>query len=141
MDVKILETDELKNEMECQINSVLPDLSLNNINFSIGTDNSPEGIYIYMQNDMYHYVITEKGKVCIHRQINTEEEVLWIILNEILFQVALDYAIQNRIPGKDFRRKLFEKEIELFSKFGVNFGRRKDEEINEILKRRPYNDK
>lgn len=90
---------------------------------------------------MYHYVITEKGKVCIHRQINTEEEVLWIILNEILFQVALDYAIQNRIPGKDFRRKLFEKEIELFSKFGVNFGRRKDEEINEILKRRPYNDK
>ena len=102
MEVKILETDELKNEMECQINSVLPDLSLNNINFSIGTDNSPEGIYIYMQNDMYHYVITEKGKVGIHRQINTEEEVLWIILNEILFQVALDYAIQNRIPGKDF---------------------------------------
>ena len=29
MEVKILETDELKNEMECQINSVLPDLSLN----------------------------------------------------------------------------------------------------------------
>ena len=34
MEVKILETDELKNEMECQINSVLPDLSLNNSNFA-----------------------------------------------------------------------------------------------------------
>ena len=128
--------------MECQINSVLPDLSLNNINFSIGTDNSPEGIYIYMQNDMYHYVITEEGKIRIHRQTDNQEEVFWILLNEILFQVASDYATQNRIPRKDFGRKFFEKEIiELFSKFGVNFGRRKDEEINEILKRRPYNDK
>lgn len=125
--------------MEFQINSVLPDLSLNKINFSVGTDNSPEGIYTH--NSMYHYVITEKGKIRIHRQIDNEEEVLWILLNKILFQVASDYATQNRIPGKDFRRKLFVKEIELFSKFGVNFGRRKDEEINEILKRRPYNDK
>ena len=42
--------------MEFQINSVLPDLSLNKINFSVGTDNSPEGIYTH--NSMYHYVIT-----------------------------------------------------------------------------------
>ena len=42
--------------------------------------------------------------------------------------------------GKDFRRPLFEKEKKIFALFGEDFLKRKDEEINEILEKNPYND-
>ena len=44
------------------------------------------------------------------------------------------------VKGKDFRRALFAKEKEIFSLFGQDFQKRKDEEIEEILKKNPYND-
>lgn len=52
----------------------------------------------------------------------------------------MDFAICNREKGKDFRRALFAKEKEIFSMFGKDFEKRKNEEIEDILKRNPYND-
>ena len=48
--------------------------------------------------------------------------------------------MKHREPDKDFRRILFAKEIELYSKFGKEFEERKIAQINEILRKDPYHD-
>lgn len=65
---------------------------------------------------------------------------MWEVLEIVLFDMAMDYALKNREQGKDFRRLLFNKEIELFAKFGVEFKNKKVNEIKNILKESPYND-
>ena len=67
--------------------------------------------------------------------------MLWYVLEVVLFNVAMDYAIKNQKNGKDFRRILFAKEIELYSEFGEDFRVRKAEEINKILEINPYVDR
>ena len=52
----------------------------------------------------------------------------------------MKYAMNKQEKGKDFRRPLFEKEKKIFALFGEDFLKRKDEEINEILEKNPYND-
>jgi len=137
----MIETDKLEKKIKNLINSILPDLNLNKINFSVGTDNSPEGIYIFTQNDKYHYVYTEKGKIRTHKELENEDEILWNVLEAVIFDVAMDYAIKNKVQGKDFRRLLFTKEIELYSKFGDDFEKRKIKEINNILEKNHYCDR
>lgn len=138
---KMLTTDELERKIKKCIAEVLPNITLTQINFSVGTDTSPEGTYIYAQNDKYHVVFTEKGKIRTHKELDTEEETLWNVLDVILFDIAMEYAIRNQVQGQDFRRILFTKEIELYSQFGDNYKTRKIKEINEILQKNPYYDK
>lgn len=137
----MLETKELEKEIKGRIANVMPNLELKQIKFCVGTDSSPEGAYIYMENDKYYYVFTEKGKIREKKELVTEEDVLWYVLEVVLFNVAMDYAIKNRKKGEDFRRILFKKEIELYSRFGENFKMRKVEAINRILECNPYIDK
>lgn len=137
----MLETKELEKEIKDRIANVMPNLELKQIKFCVGTDSSPEGTYIYMENDKYYYVFTEKGKIREKKELVTEEDVLWYVLEVVLFNVAMDYAIKNRKKGEDFRRILFKKEIELYSRFGEIFKMRKVEAINKILECNPYIDK
>lgn len=50
------------------------------------------------------------------------------------------YHILFTEKEKDFRRALFKKELELCSLFGETFEKKKKKELEEILKRNPYND-
>ncbi|MBC8536433.1 Imm63 family immunity protein [Feifania hominis] len=136
----MLKTHQLEREIKNCIYDVLPGVNMERFKFSVGTDNSPEGIYIYSQDGAYHWIFTERGKVRDHKILNSEEDVLWYVLDEILFDIALDFAEKNMIKGEDFRRQLFKKEIELYSKFGDFFKKRKIAEIEKILKSDPYRD-
>lgn len=136
----MLSTFELEKVIREKINNVLPKEELEKINFSEGLDNSPEGIYVFTKNNKYHYVFTEKGKIREHKVLDNVAEILWNVLDTILFDISMDYAIKNREQGMDFRRLLFEKEVQLYAQFGQEFEQRKKLEIVEILKKNPYND-
>lgn len=66
--------------------------------------------------------------------------MLWNVVEIFSFDIAMEYAMNNREKGKDFRRALFKKELEIYSIFGEQFEKRKKNELDEILKRNPYND-
>lgn len=66
--------------------------------------------------------------------------MLWNVVEIFSFDIAMEYAMNNREKGKDFRRALFKKELEIYSLFGEQFEKRKKNELDEILKRNPYND-
>lgn len=112
-----------------------------NMHFCVDACNSPEGTYLYTQDDKYHYLIKEKGRIAKHVEFTSEDDLLYASLRAIICQIALDYTRENDLLGKDFRRVYFAKQIELYSKFSKEFGERKTAEIEEILREHPYHDK
>ena len=139
-DVKMLSTTELEKYIKKEILDRLGEVNWRDINFKEGNENGLEGTYIFNQNNEYHILYTEKGKVKEDSVTFEKEEVLWRIVEIISFDTAMKYAIENKEEGKDFRRALFKKEIEIYSLFGEKFEKKKRIEIEEILKKSPYND-
>jgi len=133
-------TQEIEKNIKQKIFRKIPNINLQTINFLEGSDSSPEGVYVFTENDKYIYLYTERGKIREKKAANDEAELLWIVLNTVLFEKAIEYASANRQEGKDFRRALFNKEIELFSLFGDEFKKRKIDEIESILSNNPYSD-
>ena len=159
----MLETKELEKVIKSRILSVFPDFEFEfseivksrilnvfpdydfelnkKINFRPRTNNEPGTVYIYAEDGKYHYIsIGDRGELT-HREFTSEDDVLYALLNSFIFQIALNYEMEHREPGKDFRRIYFAKQSELYSKFGKEFEERKTAQINEILREHPYHDK
>ncbi len=135
-----MDTSMLERKIKEIVNERMPDLDLSPIHFCEGGTKSPEGTYVYADHGKYYFMFTEKGKIKEQLELESEEEVLWNILDAMLFEIASFYASKNTARGTDFRRALFAKEIELHSKFSEKFEARKRKEIEGILKEHPYND-
>lgn len=136
----MLSTIELEKYIKKEIVDRFGEVKWGDINFKEGNKNSVEGTYAFNQNNEYHILYTEKGKVKEDKVTSEKEEVLCCIVEIISFDIAMEYAIENKEEGKDFRRALFKKEIEIYSLFGEKFEKKKRIEIEEILKKNPYND-
>lgn len=134
----MLTTKELEKQIKNEIRSNLGDVSYSNLFFKKGTSRSEEGTYIFNKNNEYHILYTQKGEISLDVVTCEEREVLWYVLNNISISIALQYAMQNRETGKDFRRALFKKKREIFALFGTDFEKRITDEIEDILKRYPY---
>ena len=141
----MLTTKDLEKYIKNKIYSTLPDLNVEkSLNFCVAPDKiCNEGKYVYAQYQKYHYVNIEieRSIITTHQEFSTEDDLLYALLCSILFPVVIHYAQENTPSGKDFRRSWFNKEIELFSKFGKEFKERKSAEIEEILREHPYHDK
>ena len=133
-------TIELKRYIINQIENKIGSVDWRKINFAEGNENSAEGTYIFSRDNVYHILFTEKGKVREDKITTDEKEVIRSVLDIVSFDIAMEFAISNREKNKDFRRKLFEKEVEIYSLFGETFEKSKKREIAEILKENPYKD-
>ena len=133
-------TIELKRYIINQIENKIGSVDWRKINFAEENENSAEGTYIFSRDNVYHILFTEKGKVREDKITTDEKEVIRSVLDIVSFDIAMEFAISNREKNKDFRRKLFEKEVEIYSLFGETFEKSKKREIEEILKENPYKD-
>ena len=133
-------TIELKRYIINQIENKIGSVDWRKINFAEGNENSAEGTYIFSRDNVYHILFTEKGKVREDKITTDEKEVIRSVLDIVSFDIAMEFAISNREKNKDFRRKLLEKEVEIYSLFGETFEKSKKREIEEILKENPYKD-
>ena len=85
-----MNTEQLEREIKVQVNKFFPELDWRQISFSEGTDNSPEETYIFSKDDNFHVMFTEKGKIRTHKEYDKVEDVLWDVLEIVLFDVAMD---------------------------------------------------
>lgn len=136
----MLSSEELKEYVYKEIQDKLGEITCSSLFFEEGTDNSIEGTYIFNKNNNYHILFTEKGKIRNDIVTNDEREVLWNALEIFSTNIIMEFAIKNREKGKDFRRALFAREKEIFALYGEDFFKRKNEEIEKILEKNPYND-
>ena len=127
----MLSTIELEQYIKREILNKLKNVNWEKINFKEGSDNSIEGTYIFCKNEKYHILFTEKGKVREDKTTLEKEEVLWNVVEIFSFDIAMEYAMNNREKGKDFRRALFKKELEIYSLFGEAFEKKKKKELED----------
>lgn len=133
-------TTELEKYVKNQIEEKLDNVDWKNIKFEEGSNNSVEGTYIFAKEKKYHILFAEKGRIREDKITTDEKVVITSVLDIISFDIAMNFAINNREKNKDFRRKLFEKEVEIYALFGEEFRNAKKREIDLILKENPFND-
>jgi hypothetical protein len=55
--------------------------------------------------------------------------------------MALEWELQHRIEGEDFRRQFFRKDIELMTLVSEDWARRKKEKYEKIIGEYPFDDR
>ena len=63
--------------------------------------------------DGLYYVVTERGEELQRRSTHEADELLYWLLQGVTFSLACDFELRHRVPGQDFRRILFTKQLEL----------------------------
>lgn len=100
-------------------------------------DGSP---HVEFANGTYYYVVTERGTEFERESFTDKDDLLYRLVADITFGMAVDHELRNRIGGQDFRRVMFGKRIELMERVGPEFGAKARQETAEILKENPYDD-
>ncbi len=96
--------------------------------------------HIEFIDNQFHYKVTERGNEYEHRITSDENEALYWLISDLVFALATDFELKNRVPGQDFRRRLFSKEIELIEMLRLDWGARKRREIEKLVLKNPYKD-
>jgi len=140
----ILKTNDLEKYIKNIINETLTKYSQPDINFSInfkkGCIGDMDGEYVYSSSIEYYYLFLERGNIENEKNTTDLFDIVYWSLQEYIFNLAMDYAQENRNPLSDFRRILFKKELEIWKSVGQNFYMRRKQEIDKLLIDNPYID-
>ncbi|CAJ0822247.1 Imm63 family immunity protein [Ralstonia flaminis] len=88
----------------------------------------------------YHYVVVERGAEVLRKSTSDLHELLYWVFDGVTFSMACAYELVHRVPGQDFRRLMFSKQVELLASIDPEMGRRGSEEIAETLRNAPFSD-
>ena len=90
---------------------------LNNICFGYGDGQYEPGNYVYEENGLYYYVgVGDRGGIEKKIESKNVDDVLYEIYKGITFSEAMKYSMIHRENGKDFRRILFARQLEILRK-------------------------
>ena len=95
-------------------------------------------LHIEIDDQGYHYVVSERGTEYKRKTTRNFHTLLYWIFKDIVFEMASDFELNHRKPEEDFRRILFNKDLELFEKLDRQWYMWEKEDIDNILKENPY---
>ncbi|MBV9791279.1 MAG: hypothetical protein JOZ51_23995 [Chloroflexi bacterium] len=103
---------------------------------------SRDGGYPHVEVDAthYHYVVVERGRELKRKTTTALDELLYWIFADVTHTMAFSYELKHRLKDQDPRRRAFAKQIELLGIISPAMAARRASEIEEILKRNPYDD-
>lgn len=104
---------------------------------TIGDKLADPVIKVEIHGNEYHYVVVERG---IERQrvvTNDPFEIIYTFIKKAALSVASKYAATNKAPEQNFRRLMFQHQLELLGRLGPEWEARLQKEIDEILSRYP----
>ena len=108
--------------------------------FAKTTPNGVPGDFCYSDGNYYYYGgVGDRGEVTIEKTNSLFEVTYWIFKFQTSV-IAFDYEKKHRVKGKDCRRIAFHKQLELMGKIGKCYRQKAEIEINEILKKAPFQD-
>lgn len=108
------------------------------LKFKKNIEKGEDGVYVFADIQGYHYVISERGCELTHKITDDVFEICFWVISPVSGSMAFEYACKNRKSLSDSRQVAFEKQLEYLSALGVNFRKRGEIEIDEILKAYPY---
>lgn len=98
------------------------------------------GPHIELHGNTFAYVITERGSEYERRETRDPDEVLYWLVSDTTREIAQRFELAHRVAGKDSRRLLFSKHIQLLENIRIDWANQKREEYERILLKYPYND-
>lgn len=115
--------------------------TINNIHFYVGNGHCEPGIYLYEESDKYYYLeVGDRGGINAEIKTPNLEYILYKIYSNVTFNIAIKFAMENAQKGKDWRRILFAKQLEMLRCIGEIYYKKRFEEIEMILSKDPYED-
>jgi Immunity protein 63 len=97
--------------------------------------------HIEIIGQIYYYVVAERGMENNRKKTTEIEELLHWIFKGVTFSMACDYEVAHRIEGQDFRRLLFQKQIEFLNILDSGWATQMKKEKEQILEKHPFVDK
>lgn len=112
-----------------------------NLFFCESNDNYLPGMYVYEDKKGYHIDhVGDRGSVVDKKIYESIEDLYFQLCWEKVTSISIKYASNNREQGKDWRRIMFKKRLELLKLININYYQRGMEIIDGILLENPYND-
>ena len=109
-------------------------------NFDSGTPNGQDGSFCFSDEHGYHYCVVERGQLRVNVTTQSLSEITYQVLSSDIFWMAVEFESIHRIKGRDFRRLLFQKEMQYWSILGESLAERAAQKIAETLQKAPYQD-
>jgi hypothetical protein len=97
--------------------------------------------HIESRDGGWDYVVTERGSEFERRRTTDPDEVLFWLVADLTWGMALEYEFTHRRAGQDFRRIMFAKRIELLNRVNPQWANRVQEEYDRILVEHPFVDR
>jgi hypothetical protein len=105
-----------------------------------GTSKNIGDPFIYVDNAYYYYLAYERDVKTTNKQTSNSDELLYWVFESVTDSMAASFELANRSPNskEDFRRVMFAHQLELLGKLSVEWKKKREKEILEILNRSPY---
>ena len=110
------------------------------VHFDTNTPQNSDGLYCYSDREGYHFCYIERGNVSMHYITKDLFEITYKVISSSIFSMAFEYEKKHRVEKVDSRRLGFQKEIQYFTELGEDYRKQAEFDINEILKKHPYDD-
>lgn len=103
-----------------------------------GEDGSP---HVEFLDGEFQHVVTERGLELERRRTSDIREILYWLLNDLTFWMAVKWEFTNRVESQDCRRLIFAHQVELMRRASPGMATRLESDIASILDENPYIDR
>lgn len=130
--------DELQKEYDALCQRISPV----NGAYTFLTERSDNGApHVEYADGVFHHVVTERGLELERKSYENKDDLLFRMVSDMSFWMAVGYEFKNRIEGQDARRIMFSKWVELMERVGAEWGALTRVRIEGILKENPFLDR
>lgn len=104
---------------------------------------TPDGFgtpYAERRDDLYFFVVEERGVEFERRQTHDPDELLYWFVESTTAQIAQKWELKNRVQGQDSRRLWFQKHLEILQFIKKEWAERQSREQQQVLSEHPFDD-
>lgn len=96
--------------------------------------------HIEFDGTRFHFVVVERGQEYERISSTDPDPILYEAFQSVTFSMATSYELRHRRPGEDFRRQMFDVQLDLLARLSSAWARRRREAIEATLGNHPFTD-
>jgi len=93
---------------------------------------------VEFKDDGFDWVSSERGYDIFRKHTRSLDELLFWIVSDVAFNMAVEYELHHRISGMDSRRIIFEKYILELNKINAEWAEKASGQLDLILLSNPF---
>jgi hypothetical protein len=97
--------------------------------------------HIEVDSRGYHYIVTERGNELQHLITAQLDDLLYQVFEDVTSSMGSVYAVNHRAPKHDFRRSMFQRQIDLLTQLSLQWAQRCALNQGRILANHPFVDR